>query len=130
MCANGSRNFCLALPEEAAGEMAADGWNVRYTKPRNEEFDPEPYISVNISWEKKRPFVTFTTSNGSNEVGEEEIGILDTAEIERVDLAIEPSYREKDDGTTGVKGYVKSMDVTLYEDPIRRRVRERRRLEE
>lgn len=121
----GHRNFCLALPKDAAADMAADGWNVKYTKPSNEEFEPEPYVSVNISWEYKKPFVTFTTNGRANEVGEEEIDILDTAEIERVDLALDLSVRTKDDGSTGIKGYVKSMDVVLYEDPIRRRARTR-----
>lgn len=118
--AEGCRNFCLVVPPELADQMAAEGWNVKYTKPRNDEYEPEPYIQVNISWKLYAPSVNFITSGGETAVDESVIGQLDTAEIEKIDICINPSYRTKDDGSTGIKGYVQSMDVWLYEDPIRR----------
>ena len=121
----GHRHFCLAIPEDAAEDMKASGWNVKYTKPKNDNYSPEPYIDVNISWAYKKPSVAFITSRGETIIEEDEIDILDTAEIEKINMALDLSYRTKDDGSTGIKGYVRTMDVTLYEDPVRRRRAER-----
>ena len=123
--AEGCRNFCLVIPDNMADDMLHDGWNVKTTRPRNEEYEPQHYIQVNISWAKIPPSVRFITSRGETEIDESIIGQLDTAEIERMDIAISPSYRIKDDGTIGIKGYVRTMDVVLYEDPIRRARTER-----
>lgn len=123
--AEGNRNFCLVIPEDMVDGMLHDGWNVKATRPKNEEYQPQHYIQVNISWAKFPPSVRFITSRGETEIDESVIGQLDTAEIERMDMAISLSYRTKDDGSTGIKGYVRTMDVVLYEDPIRRARRAR-----
>ncbi len=121
--AEGNRNFDLVIPEEMVDGMRAAGWNIRETKG-SEEYPSEFYTNVNISWAKFPPSVIFYSGREDTrgtEVDETVIGQLDTAEIERMDLAINLSYRTKDDGSTGIKGYVQSMDVWLYQDPIRAR---------
>ena len=115
--AEGNRNFDLIIPDEMAEEMRADGWNIKQTRG-SDEYPAEYYTNVNISWAKFPPSVNFITSRGETAVDESVIGQLDTAEIERMDIAINLSYRKKDDGSTGIKGYVQTMDVWLYEDPI------------
>ena len=116
--AEGCRNFDLIIPDDMAEQMKADGWNVKQTAG-NDRFPAQYYVNVNISWAKYPPSVDFITSRGRTTIDEEVIGELDTAEIERMDMAINLSYRKKDDGSTGIKGYVQTMDVWLYEDPIR-----------
>lgn len=125
----GKRHFCLELPHDVPliEDMMADGWNVKWTKPNNEEYEPAPYIDVNISWAFKAPLVTFITSGGETDVTEDIVGQIDTAEITRIDMALDLSYSKRDDGGRRIKGYVKTMDVYLYEDPIRRRRYERMR---
>lgn len=125
----GHRHFCVEITEDVVNEMLDAGWNVRHTNPRNEEYQPVPYIDVNINWnyeKNKLPVVTFITSGNETVIDEDVVGDLDTAEIERIDLAIEPSFYKKKDGSGwGIKGYVSTLDAYLYEDPIRRRRSER-----
>ena len=126
----GHRHFCVEIPEEMVDEMVEAGWNIRHTRPKNEEYEPVAYTDINIQWnfeKNKIPYVTFITSGGETEIDEELVGDLDTAEIEKVNLAIDPSYWKRNDGTWGIKGYVKSLEAYLYEDPIRRRRAERQR---
>lgn len=129
----GHRHFCVEIPEEMVPEMIEAGWNIKHTNPRNEEYQPVPYTDINIQWnyeKNKIPVVTFITGKNETEIDEEIVGDLDTAEIERVDIAIDPSYWKRNDGSWGVKGYVKTLDAYLYEDPIRRKRAARRREEE
>lgn len=120
--AEGHRHFCVTLPEDLAKDMKADGWNVKWTKPKNEEYEAEPYIDVNISWAFKAPYVAYVNGNGrETPIDEELVGDLDTADISYIEMAISPSYK-----SGKPKGYVNTLLVTLYEDPIRRRRREAR----
>lgn len=126
----GHRHFCVELPEDIANELAEAGWNIKHTNPKKEEYQSVPYTDINIQWnyeKNKLPVVTFITSGNETEVDEELVGDLDKAEIERIDLAIDPSYWKRQDGSWGIKGYVKTLDAYLYEDPIRRRRAERQR---
>lgn len=112
----GSRNFCVIIPtEDIAEKLSADGWNVKRLRPR-EEGDPErPYIQVNVSFSGRPPIVKMITSSGQTMLDEETIGMLDYADISNVDLIIGP-YNWNVNGKSGVKGYVRSMYVTIRED--------------
>ena len=53
---------------------------------------------------------------------EDEISMLDSVEIENVDLIVNPSrYDSKITGKPGIKAYVKSMYVTIVEDDLRKK---------
>jgi hypothetical protein len=47
---------------------------------------------------------------------EEDLNILDWADIRKVDLTVRP-YNYNVQGKTGVKAYLKTMYVTIQEDP-------------
>ena len=51
---------------------------------------------------------------------EETIGMLDWADIAKVDLVVNP-YNWEVNGKKGVKGYLKAMYVTLNEDEFARK---------
>ena len=124
----GHRHFCVEIPEIYVKRMLEEGWHVKITNPKNEEYEPVHYIDVNINWNHKKnkiPYVTFITSGNETVIDEEVVGDLDTAELDRVNLAIEPSPWQNDKGEWKIKGYVKSLEAFLYEDPIRRRRYER-----
>ncbi len=125
--AEGYRNFDLIIPDEMVDDMIAEGWNVKHTNG-SDKYPVEYFINVVISWKVKRPSVVFYSGMDDmigTEIDESVIGDLDTAEIIKMDIAINPRYRTKDDGTPGVKGYVDSMDVWLYQNPLRARRRAR-----
>ncbi len=113
--AEGRRNFCVILDKETADLMADDGWNVRYLTPRDENEEEQPYIQVSVRFDNYPPKVIVITSNGKSQLKEEEISMLDWADIESVDLILSP-YEWNVNGKTGKKAYLKSMYVTLEED--------------
>lgn len=113
----GKRNFLLFLENDLAEKLKNDGWNVKTLKPRSEEDEELPYIQVSVSYDYFPPKIVLVTSKGKTKLEESSLTILDWAEIENVDLIIRP-YEWEVNGKTGVKAYVKSMYVTLYEDEL------------
>lgn len=116
----GSRNFCVEIDPETAEQMKADGWNVKYTKPR-EEGDPEvPYIQVTAQYGMYPPKIYKVTSRNKTLLDEDLVGDLDRDEITNVDLIISP-YRWTVGNKSGIKAYVKTMYVTVAEDDFARK---------
>lgn len=119
--AKGNRNFCVLLNPNDADGLLKDGWNVRTLKPRDPEDEEVPYMQVKVNYDGfSKPIVWLVTEvDGKpvkkNKIGEEEIDILDWAEIKKVDLVIRP-YHYDVNGKKGIKGYLKSMYVTIAED--------------
>lgn len=116
----GDRNFAVFLPEDIAEQMRADGWNVKYLKPREEDDEPQAYIQVSCSYKARAPRVVMVTSRGRTPLGENEVDILDWANIEKTDLIIRP-YEWAVSGKTGVKAYLQSIFVTIEEDALERK---------
>lgn len=113
----GSRNFCVAIPPDIAGQLEADGWNVKMTKPRDEDDQPKPYLQVAVRFDNKPPRITMVTSRARTPVTEDMVAILDFADIEKVDLIINPSLWTVN-GKDGIKAYLKTMFVTVAEDEL------------
>lgn len=117
----GRRNFCVFLDMELGHQLAADGWTIRWTRPRDEDDEPVPYMQVNLNYNgATMPKVYLITSGRKTLLDEEVVGELDTIEISNVDILIRP-YNWEVNGKTGVKGYVKTMVVTAYEDELERK---------
>lgn len=116
----GNRNFGVLLEPELAERMAADGWNVKWFRVKEEGDEPQAWLSVRVKYGKKPPKVVVLTSTGRKQLTEETIGSLDFAEIETVDLIVNPSFWEVN-GKSGVKAYLKSMFVTIKEDALERK---------
>lgn len=113
----GDRNFCVLLDEKTAVDMDKDGWNIKALRAR-EEGDPEqPYIQVSVSYKGRPPRCVMISSRGRNDLGEEEVEMLDWADIRKVDLIIRP-YAWDVNGKTGIKAYLKSIFVTIDEDEL------------
>ena len=117
----GNRNFCVLLDDaHLAAALKRDGWNVRYLKPLSEDDDPQPYLQVAVRFDNYPPKIVLITSNGKTVLEENEVNILDWADIANVDLIINPSHYNVN-GKEGIKAYLKSMYVTIEEDEFERK---------
>lgn len=119
----GKRNFCLLLDSDIAEVLKDQGWNVKVLAPRNEEDDPQPYIQVAVAFENYPPNVYLISGNKKTKLDEDSISVLDYAEIENVDLIVNPSRWEVS-GKTGVKAYLKNMYVTIVENEFEKKYRD------
>lgn len=114
--AEGDRNFCLVIDPDSADALQAEGFNIRYLKPRDESDDPVPYLPVKVAYGKGRPpKIVMMTKRGKTELDETSVNNLDWADIEKADIAINP-YHYNVSGREGVKAYLKTMYVTIVED--------------
>lgn len=114
----GDRNFNVILEPDVAEAMAADGWNVKYLKPREEGDEPTPRLEVAVSFKQRRPpRIVMITSRGRTNLGEDEVNILDWADIKKVDLIVRP-YQWEVNGKSGIKAYLQSIFVTIEEDEL------------
>lgn len=119
----GERNFAVLLPEDVARQMEADGWNVKWLKPRDEDEEEteQPYVAVSVKYDKGRPpRIVLITERGRTNLGEDEVEMLDWADISNVDLIVRP-YEWSVNGKTGIKAYLQSLYVTIEEDPLERK---------
>lgn len=112
----GRRNFCLFFDDEnLVKKLIDDGWNVRFLKPRDEDDKPAAYLQVSVSFENYPPKIVLVTSKGKTSISEDEVNMLDWAEITNVDLIVRP-YNWTVNGKSGTKAYLKAMYVTIEED--------------
>jgi hypothetical protein len=72
----GDRNFAVLLDDKVAEAMTADGWNVKWLKPRedDEEEKEQAYLSVSLNFSKGRPpRVVMVTSRGRTHLGKRKL---------------------------------------------------------
>lgn len=115
--AKGRRNFVVFLDPDLAEKLYDDGWNIKTLKPRDEEEEPQACMQVAVNYEHIPPRIVLISNGQQTILDEESIDILDWAEIDTIDLIIRP-YEWDVNGKTGVKAYVKTMYVTLEDDPL------------
>lgn len=121
----GSRNFGVILPDDVAEAMKADGWNIKYLKPREEDAeeteDPTqtPWLPVKVGYGGKGrpPKIFMVTDRGRTLLDEDTVEQIDWVEITNVDLIVRP-YHYDVRGSQGIAAYVQTMYVTIEEDPL------------
>ena len=119
----GRRNFCVFLETDLAKTLEEDGWNVRWLEPLEDGDKPQAYLQVAVQFGKFPPQIVLITSKGKTTLDEKSINLLDTAELENVDLIIRP-YNWTVNKKNGVKAYLKNLYVTLHENEFEKKYKD------
>ena len=112
----GDRNFNVILPPAVEQQLVAEGWNVRYLNPRDEDDTPTPVLKVKVAFGNYPPkIVLIGAGNVHTLLDETTVGTLDWSELSNVDLIISP-YSWEVSGKSGVSAYLKTLYATMAED--------------
>lgn len=118
----GSRNFGVLISPEEADRLSAEGWNVKTTKEREgddgEVLGNEPFLPVAVGYKGRPPTVVLISSRGRTNLGQEEVEMLDYADIRHVDVMVRAYDWVLKSGASGRKAYLKSIYVTINEDAL------------
>lgn len=115
----GDRNFSVLLDDKTAEAMAADEWNVKWLRPREDEEDsvPQAYLPVSVNFKGRPPRIVLITTRGRTNLDESQVEMLDWCDILNVDLIVSP-YAWTVNDKSGIKAYLQSLYVTIQEDPL------------
>ena len=127
----GNRVFNVAFSEEVAKGLTAEGWNVKVLEPRDEDEKPKFFLKVSLRFKprtdaerRRQPFdardprVVMVTSRGKTRLSEDEVSIIDWADVLKADIRVNQYAYEMDDGGSGVSAYCDSLFVTIAEDNL------------
>lgn len=120
----GDRNFAIDLKDrpELAEQLAEAGLNVKLRKPweGDEDDRPRPYLAVKVNFDSKTPPVikmVGSDTGKTTQLDEESVETLDFAEVDTVDLIINP-YRWNFNDRSGIAAYLVSMYAKVIENPL------------
>ena len=112
----GNRNFHVIIPdEETANELREDGWNVKERVSKQDTQDVFYHLEVTARFDNFPPDVFAIAGRKKTRLTEETVGMLDSADIESVDIIISGSRYEVS-GRSGVKAYLKTMSAVINVD--------------
>jgi gp078 len=112
----GKREFSVALPLNLVEDLERDGWNVKFRKNADGEFDPErPYLGVKVSYKFRVPAIWLIASGRKQLMTEDTVGTLDNITIKTADIVIHPSVYDIR-GQKGISAYVKELYVVMDDE--------------
>lgn len=112
----GKREFSVALPLNLVEDLERDGWNVKFRKNADGEFDPErPYLSVKVSYKFRAPAIWLIAGGRKQLMTKDTIDTLDNITIKTADVVIHPSVYDVR-GQQGISAYVKELYVVMDDE--------------
>lgn len=112
----GKREFSVALPLNLVEDLERDGWNVKYRKNADGEFDPErPYLGVKVSYKFRAPAIWLIAGGRKQLMTEDTVGTLDNITVKTADVVIHPSVYDVR-GQQGISAYVKELYVVMDDE--------------
>lgn len=121
---SGDREFSVVLNEDVARAMLEDGWNVKQLSARNdaeEGADPPPWIlKVAVSYKNRPPKIAMITESNRVFLNEDNVELLDWADIRNVDVIVSP-YHWEVGSKSGIKAYLKTGFFTIEEDYLEKK---------
>lgn len=109
----GNRVFSIFLPEETASILRDEGWNVKFKPAKRDDQDDRWQLDISVGFDRYPPTIKVISADGTvSYLSEENVGILDSADIEGADLEIRP-YNWEVNGKTGTKAYLRELEVRL-----------------
>lgn len=113
----GQQNFCAVITEEEAVQFDEIGFNVKRTKPRDDELQGSPYIKVNVNFNSNPPpRVVIVSQRGKTDLDENSVSILDWSEIQSADVTINPYFHPDNNGRC--TAYLSRLFVQVIEDEL------------
>lgn len=112
----GFRTFSVVVDDpDMAQHLSEDGWNVRILRPRNEGDAPNHVLDVSINFNFwKKPEIYMICDGHKTKLDEEDLDILDGADIITSDIVVRPRLWD-DNGTTRIKAYLQELYVTIQQ---------------
>lgn len=112
----GFRTFSVVVDDpDMAQHLSEDGWNVRILRPRNEGDGPKHILDVSINFNFwKKPEIYMICDGHKTKLDEEDLDILDGADIITSDIVVRPRLWD-DNGTTRIKAYLQELYVTIQQ---------------
>ena len=112
----GFRTFSVVVDDpDMAQHLSEDGWNVRILRPRNEDDTPKYVLDVSINFNFwKKPEIYMICDGHKTKLDEEDLDILDGADIITSDIVVRPRLWD-DNGTTRIKAYLQELYVTIQQ---------------
>jgi len=112
----GKREFSVAIPLNLVEDLEKDGWNVKYRKNADGEFDPErPYLGVKVSYKFRAPAIWLIAGGRKQLMTEDTVGTLDNITIKTADVVIHPSVYDVR-GQQGISAYVKELYLVMDDE--------------
>lgn len=115
---NGKRTFSVLIDPAQAEALKAEGWNIKYLKPRDEDEEPQAFLTVEVKFGNFPPTIHVISGRAQQILDEDSVKLLDKADITNIDIVITPYSWRMDNGSSGIKAYLKSAWVTLDADPF------------
>lgn len=120
----GDRSFCIRLNPEAAEWFKDNNFNVQErVNPNDPDLGPTYVLSVKVNFSYRPPTIVMISGNRGTTLTEETVSLLDTADIQKADVAINPRDYIKRDGTPGRTAYCLSLYATIAENPYAEKYR-------
>lgn len=115
----GQMDFAVFLDDVTAEALFNEGWNVKYPKTHDdvlpEDDTRSPHLQVSVSFDNYPAKVIMVSNDNLTSLNEDEVAMLDWAELSNVDLVIRP-YTWEVNGKSGVKAYLKAGYFTIVTD--------------